>query len=203
MIYCNLSILLAERKLTITKVSAETGISRTTLTVLTNNYWHGVQGETINTLCKYLDVTVGELFVFYPFEIAFSKCVYHPNDNTANIDFECNLNRFNGVCSCTASIDIDDKDEQTSVYIDISEYDDENSSEENRILETIFQKLPIGKIKSLKDEIVASLVNDIYDKHLQFDESSGEYYGYANPNDWLVEVSLPPNWQKGANNGNR
>ena len=54
--------LLAERKLTITQVSKDTGISRTTLTGIYYHKGKGIQLSTMNKLCNYLRVTPGELF---------------------------------------------------------------------------------------------------------------------------------------------
>ena len=59
MVRCNFSVLLAERNLKITTVCNDTGISRTTLTYLANNYSKGIQYDTLNTLCSYLKVSPG------------------------------------------------------------------------------------------------------------------------------------------------
>lgn len=71
MIDCNLAVLLAERDLKITKVSKDTGISRTTLTALCNDYSGGVKFDTINTLCTYLKVTPEDFFSYLPYEYDF------------------------------------------------------------------------------------------------------------------------------------
>ena len=64
MIRCNLAVLLAERNLRISKVSKDTGISRTTLTSLNNNYSQGIQFDTMNTLCLYLGVVPEKLISY-------------------------------------------------------------------------------------------------------------------------------------------
>lgn len=69
MIRCNLSVLLAERNLRITKVSKDTGISRTTLTSLSSNKAQGIQFDTINTLCNYLNVNPNQLITHSPIDI--------------------------------------------------------------------------------------------------------------------------------------
>ena len=69
MIQCNLAVLLAERNLKISKVASDTGISRTTLTSLVNNYSQGIQFDTLNSLCVYLRITPEKLFSFAPFEV--------------------------------------------------------------------------------------------------------------------------------------
>lgn len=69
MIRCNLAILLAERNLRITKVSKDTGISRTTLTSLSSNKAQGIQFDTINTLCNYLNVNPNQLITHSPIDV--------------------------------------------------------------------------------------------------------------------------------------
>jgi DNA-binding Xre family transcriptional regulator len=69
MIRCNLSILLAERGMKISKVSKDTGISRTTLTSLSNNNSQGVQFDTLNTLCMYLKISPEQLISFIPINL--------------------------------------------------------------------------------------------------------------------------------------
>lgn len=74
MIICNLAVLLAERKLKISKVSADTSISRTTLTALYYNEGKGIQYDTANLLCIYLGVNMGELFTVLPFDLSVEEC---------------------------------------------------------------------------------------------------------------------------------
>ena len=69
MIRSNLAVLLAETNLKIARVSHDTGISRTTLTALSQNYCKGIQFDTLNTLCSYLNVTPSELIQYYPVDI--------------------------------------------------------------------------------------------------------------------------------------
>ena len=60
---CNLKSILQEKQLKITKVSNDTGISRTTLTFLSNGEAKGIQFSTLETLCNYLNITTNELFI--------------------------------------------------------------------------------------------------------------------------------------------
>ena len=69
MLIPNLSVLLAERRLTLSKVSEDTRLSRTTLTALAGGGAKGIQFDTLNTLCQYLKITPGELFVYRPFDL--------------------------------------------------------------------------------------------------------------------------------------
>ena len=73
MIDSNLAVLLAERNLKITKVSRDTGISRTTLTALCYDHTAGIKFDTLNTLCQYLNVTPTQFFNYtqYDYEVEF------------------------------------------------------------------------------------------------------------------------------------
>lgn len=72
MLIPNLSVLLAERRLTLSKVSQDTRISRTTLTSLAGGAAKGIQFDTLNTLCQYLKVTPNDLFIYRPFDLSLS-----------------------------------------------------------------------------------------------------------------------------------
>lgn len=54
--------LMAERKLKITQVSKDTGLSRTTLNIIKFDRNKAIQMETIGILCNYFKITPGELF---------------------------------------------------------------------------------------------------------------------------------------------
>jgi len=70
MLIPNLSVLLAERRLTITRVARDTGLSRTTLTALAGGAAKGVQFDTLNALCQYLKVGPEALFTYLPFDLS-------------------------------------------------------------------------------------------------------------------------------------
>lgn len=72
MIHCNLAALLAERRLKITKVFQDTGISRTTLTSLAYGHAQGIQFDTMNTLCSYLRVGLEDLINYVPTEVTWT-----------------------------------------------------------------------------------------------------------------------------------
>lgn len=99
MILCNLAAIMGERRLKISKVAADTGISRTTLTALYYDSGKGVQFETANLLCIYFGITMGELFTTLPFDWFVEDCTISGNridwDNSAilkaNVDFNCKI----------------------------------------------------------------------------------------------------------------
>ena len=73
MILTNLKVLLAERNLSISKVSNDTGISRTTLTALSSNNCKGIQFDTLDMLCSYLNIMPDDFFLYSPYRITFRK----------------------------------------------------------------------------------------------------------------------------------
>lgn len=63
MIKSNLGKILEEKKLSINKVSIDTGISRQTLTALANNESKGIQFNTLEILLAYLNVELTDILV--------------------------------------------------------------------------------------------------------------------------------------------
>lgn len=86
MIISNLAVLLAERKLNISKVSKDTNISRTTLTSLMYNRFNGIQMDTLNTLCLYLNVTPNDVLAFLPYAFAIENLKF--NSRYDNCEFK-------------------------------------------------------------------------------------------------------------------
>lgn len=72
MIKNNFKTLMAERNYKITRVSNDTGISRTTLTALSQEMSKGVQLDTLNKLCNYFSITPCEFFSYIPYDISFN-----------------------------------------------------------------------------------------------------------------------------------
>jgi putative transcriptional regulator len=66
MISNNLSALLGRKLLKISKISKETGISRTTLTNLYYRRTKYITFEVLDALCAYLGCGVSELFEYVP-----------------------------------------------------------------------------------------------------------------------------------------
>ncbi|WP_367249601.1 helix-turn-helix domain-containing protein [Gemella sp. 27098_8_149] len=64
--------LVAQRKLKITRISNNIGISRSTLNSLTRNDRKGIQYDTLNKLCNYFNVTLSEFFSYIPYDISFN-----------------------------------------------------------------------------------------------------------------------------------
>lgn len=67
MIKTNFAVLMAERGLKIADVYEDTGISKTTLMALSENTGKGVQFDTVDKLCNYLDIDFKDFFVYVPY----------------------------------------------------------------------------------------------------------------------------------------
>ena len=180
MVRCNLSVLLAERNIKITKVSKDTGISRTTLTYLANNYSKGIQYDTLNTLCNYLHVKPEDLISYVPVDIYISY-VHRTGKNNEQLEIEVEITyqgitRTCGLCG-NAFLSFPDSDDPyftspvnkhkpDSVDIDVALWkplDDSDSDlkEENSLLKKAFQLLPVSFIKDLEREITNEIVQDL------------------------------------------
>lgn len=64
MIICKLPTLLAERKIRVANLIRGTGINKTTLHKLYNGDLTRIDFDTIDRVCDFLDIQVGELFIF-------------------------------------------------------------------------------------------------------------------------------------------
>lgn len=73
MIRNNLAILLAERNMKISDLAKMTGISRSTLTTLSNNDSSGVQFETLNKIALSLEIVPSDFFDYFPADISIEK----------------------------------------------------------------------------------------------------------------------------------
>lgn len=67
----NLSILLSERSMSNTTLSEKTGISKNTISSISQNDIKMIQLETINKICQALNVTPNDFFMYLPFDYHF------------------------------------------------------------------------------------------------------------------------------------
>lgn len=166
MVRCNLTILLAERNLKITQVSKDTGISRTTLTYLANNYSKGIQYDTLNTLCTYLNITPGKLISHIPIEIN-KLHLFISGENNENLELEIEIIskgearsfELYGQLSNTITDGI-----LTGLEVDIYLFDpdgDEDIESENKYIQKVFSSLPLPFLKDLEQNIIFDIIHDL------------------------------------------
>ena len=65
-----LAVLLAQKQIKISRMALDTGLSRTTLTALSQNDSKRIDNDTLNTILMYLQITPNDFFNFlsYDFE---------------------------------------------------------------------------------------------------------------------------------------
>ncbi|MGE5443636.1 MAG: helix-turn-helix domain-containing protein, partial [Ignavibacteriales bacterium] len=64
MVKCNLSTILGQKRMTRRELIRKSDISYTSLKPFYDDTWKGVKRDTIDALCKALDVGVGDLFEY-------------------------------------------------------------------------------------------------------------------------------------------
>lgn len=157
MLFTNLAVLLAERNLKITKLSNDTGISRTTLTALCNNYSQGIQFDTLNKLCSYLNVQPKDFFVYIPYDYSiytsgYGKDAYFEFTITTN-------NRKNLVC---LFMDADEYEDDIAAYLNLPIEDDDEVIADNLLFRRFFNALTIPAKQMLEEQLkkeIASAFN--------------------------------------------
>lgn len=87
----NLSVLMAERGLKIADLYNATGISKTTLMAIANNNSKGIQFETLDRLCNYLDIAPNDFFEYVPALLSFGDIELEKNIN--GYKFNCYIEK--------------------------------------------------------------------------------------------------------------
>ena len=64
MIKCNLSTILGSKRMTRSELSEKSGLSMTSIKPFYDDTWKGVRRDTLEALCKVLDVGINELFEY-------------------------------------------------------------------------------------------------------------------------------------------
>lgn len=84
MIRTKLRSLMEDRDLNIKLLNLATGISRTTLSNFLNDITKGIQFDTLNQLCQYLEVSPADFFEYVPFDMEFKVEVVlsNPDEDT-------------------------------------------------------------------------------------------------------------------------
>ena len=163
MIRFNLSLLLTERNLKITKVSHDTGISRTTLTYLYYNYAKGIQLDTLNLLCQYLKVTPDQLISYIPIDIEISETDIEQLNVNVPVLIRKKNETFQGSLELYAHFKgetIEPEDEGgghladcLEVWMGLPEDDSPETKKNNEIVLQAFNRLPITFFKDIESRI--------------------------------------------------
>ncbi|GEN33654.1 helix-turn-helix domain-containing protein [Aneurinibacillus danicus] len=170
MIKCNLAVLMAERGLKIADIASGTGMSRTTISSLVNHNAKGIQYDTFNTLCEFLKVSPGELFIYEPFTFSFEVKEVEERENDFLFKLEADITYkkqvLQEVMLASVVLDMDEKDELCYVGIEVN-YSEEmtqliapiprmfHKDMEEEIKEAIMEKL--AQTYSFAEDIVVTL----------------------------------------------
>lgn len=166
MIKCNLPVLLAERGLKITKVSIDTGISRTTLTSLNNNYSQGIQFDTLNKLCGYLKVLPGELFLYIPYEIKIKNFSLDGEEADFLVEFSYNGKEYEYEMFINIYLDYySDTVDSIDITYNLAEYNGEYKIKERELLHKILNSIPLQFLKDIDTEVYSLLCEKLENQY--------------------------------------
>ncbi len=155
MIRSNLFVLLAERNLKISRVAADTGISRTTLTALSSNGFQGIQMDTLDTLCLYLNVRPEDILHYVPLSAAV-KCFTVESENYAVIDFEATIDGKKHSFNIPWFFEINERrDDEGGLELFSCEFFAElwPESEYNELPIKLLKRLPVPFLKDIESAI--------------------------------------------------
>lgn len=68
MIRINLNVMLAKRRMTLTQLSKEVGLTYVNLSVLKNERVKAIRLDTLNKICKVMDCQPGDILEYVPDE---------------------------------------------------------------------------------------------------------------------------------------
>ena len=149
MIKTNLAVLLAERGLKIADVYKATGISKTTLMAISENSGKGIQYDTMDKLCSFLEVEPKDFFVYSPYMVSFSELKYN---DFIGLYVDCILK--NGEYEKTKSLQIafNDVDELKEIY----KYDFVLSIDAN--IDEFYTSLPIQLKRDFRTNLIENVL---------------------------------------------
>lgn len=171
MIKCNLAEILARRELKIRDVSEATGVSRTTLTALNYNQGKGVQFETLDKICTFLDISPGELFSHFPFEF---KAIEVLQTEEFSFEIECEFIFKNKSVKSTAFC---------------------TWSEDDNVLTIVIMSKLLNDLDGIPKNILAEVIEDFIQteliKEIDISSSRARLSLYAGDIDDWINYELP------------
>ncbi|MEE6714303.1 helix-turn-helix transcriptional regulator [Schleiferilactobacillus harbinensis] len=105
-----LSILLAERDMTIKELTTKTGLSRNTVSNLVNKPTGNISVKTTDLLCNYLKITPREFFEYSPVYLSF------PNNVSSHGNIVARIDGLPRIFEYTITVDKNAPDERLSFY---------------------------------------------------------------------------------------
>jgi len=171
MLIPNLSVLLAERRLTISRVSQDTGISRTTLTALSGRSARGIQFDTLNRLCQYLRVTPDTLFIYLPYDLSLSATGLPGRSEVVFTVTDAAGHARRHVLACDAQYRFADGTATLeSLRVRLSLPDDPETAKDSQHLVALLHSLPPSVLTDLERDLMAC-----FDQHIDPDLAPRDY----------------------------
>ena len=166
MVRCNLAVLLAERGMKISKISELTGISRTTLTALSQNHSQGIQFDTMNTLCNFFKVMPNDLITHTPIDIEIrsveiTECSRLKEGNVF-VEVCVKENNVQKKCWIDGVIGIDNEAiSEMYVQMFLAQESDERDRLANRFLINAIKRLPVAFKADLESTVRGRIVDEL------------------------------------------
>lgn len=200
-----LGVLIAERQLSIKQISEDTGISRNTISNITNNIKANISTEIIDKLCNYLAVTPSEFFAYTPYSFGFIEKIDEQDQTSISVstlinqreyvfDYALYFKKFDYEFTSKQRID------KYNMYINVENADGSNV---DTGLLPIYEKIPLIFRNQLTNELVKSIFRVIkkYEHDIKVDVahedepteyiSLKEYLSSLNSKNIDVSISLP------------
>lgn len=169
MLRCKLGVLLAQKNVSITKLSQETGISRTTLNSLDKNYSTGIQFKTIDSVCTYLNISPSELFEFYPGQFDLCLNLEINSKTTSSLLMETRFRKYDYEILTHLTFS-DCKYLFLDIYFE-QPYNDDLDIDPTESIQKFYDEMPQGFKQDIDDliraklfDIAEEIVNKSYDE---------------------------------------
>lgn len=194
MLKSNLKVLLAERNISITQVSNDTGISRTTLTSLMS-VAKGIQFETMNTLCNYLKITPSDLFIYVPYDVKIElESFRYKYDSSANfISFFIEVLKENRKYKILFNGYIGNFEKDFDIQLDLyQELETEEDKDDFKNIKYYLEKLPIQFFVDIENQIRKIFVEEL--RHSDFYDKINEEIPYIEDKIKEEDLSIKFDW---------
>lgn len=194
MLKSNLKVLLAERNISITQVSNDTGISRTTLTSLMS-VAKGIQFETMNTLCNYLKITPSDLFIYVPYDVKIElESFRYKYDSSANfISFFIEVLKENRKYKILFNGYIGNFEKDFDIQLDLyQELETEEDKDDFKNIKYYLEKLPIQFFVDIENQIRKIFVEEL--RHSDFYDKINEEIPYIDDKIKEEDLSIKFDW---------
>lgn len=194
MLKSNLKVLLAERNISITQVSNDTGISRTTLTSLMS-VAKGIQFETMNTLCNYLKITPSDLFIYVPYDVKIELDSFrYKYDSSANfISFFIEVLKENRKYKLLFNGYIGNFEKDFDIQLDLyQELETEEDKDDFKNIKYYLEKLPIQFFVDIENQIRKIFLEEL--RHSDFYDKINEEIPYIEDKIKEEDLSIKFDW---------